>query len=165
MNEISENKQTVSEELNSNQPLIINHEGKAYLITTAKWSNFIAIAGFIMVGVMIVSGISSLLLSPVANEYRDFEIFQYSQVAAISIGLTNIISAVILFFPYLYLYLFSQKTKLGMKSNDQDSLNEGLKNLKRMSKFVGILTIILLAITLLLIPSLFFSIGMLQALI
>jgi len=42
-------------------------------------------------------------------------------------------------------------------------MNEGLKNLKKMAKFVGIVTIISLAVLLLAIPILFISMGVVQA--
>ncbi len=156
--------QTSDKELKPNQPLYISPEGKSYLITTAKWSTFIAIVGFVMLALMIVSGISILILSPVMDEYQDFQAFQYFPASAWAIGLLYLISAVICFFPYYYLYTFSKKVKLGMINDDQQSLNEGLKNLKKTAKFVGIVTIITLALTLLLIPAAIFSIGMIQAL-
>lgn len=51
-----------------------------------------------------------------------------------------------------------------MLKNDQQNLNEGFKNLKKTAKFVGIVTVISLALMLLIIPIMIFSIGMLQAL-
>lgn len=151
-------------ELKPNQPLHISPEGKSYLITTAKWSSFIAIVGFVMLALMIISGVSTLTLSSVIDEYQDFQALQYFPASVYVIGLTNIIVAVICFFPYYYLYTFSKKIKLGMMNDDQHSLNEGLKNMKKTAKFAGIVTIITLALMLLLILAAFFSIGMIQAL-
>ncbi|MFV0392501.1 MAG: DUF5362 family protein [Paludibacteraceae bacterium] len=151
-------------ELNPTQPLIINPEGKSFLITVAKWSNFMAIVGFVMIGLLIISGISVMTLSSVVDEYRDFEMFQYYPMSVVVLGLTNIVVAIISFFPIYYLFQFSEKIRFGMRNNDQESMNVGLKNLKKLTKFSGILTIIYIAIMLLVVPAVLFSIGMIQAL-
>lgn len=152
------------QELKPNQPLIISPEGKTYLISTAKWSAFIAIVGIVLLVFTLISGIFTLFLSAVVDEYRDFDIVQYFPASMFIIGILNIVFAIICFFPFYYLYLFSAKVKKGMVNDDQESLNEGLKNVKKASKFIGILTIVSLALTLLLIPVLIFSIGMIQVL-
>ena len=54
-------------------------------------------------------------------------------------------AAVLLFFPCLYLYKFSIKMQLAVKSVSQENLDESLMNLKSMFKFYGILTIVLLS--------------------
>lgn len=156
--------QSSDNELNPTQPLIINPEGKSFLIIVAKWSNFMAIVGFVVIGLMIISGISTMTLSSVVDEYRDFELFQYYPMSVVALGLTNIIAGLISFFPVYYLFKFSEQMRLGMRNDDQERMNTGLKNLKRMVKFLGILTIIYIVILLLGIPAILFSIGMIQAL-
>ena len=49
-----------------------------------------------------------------------------------------------------------------MINNDQEALIDGLKNLKKLAKFVGIVTIISLALMLLIIPAIIFSVGMMH---
>ena len=56
------------------------------------------------------------------------------------------------------------KTKKAMQNNDLSTLNEGLRNMKNLSTFIGVVTVISLALMLLIIPVIIFSIGMMQAL-
>ena len=51
-----------------------------------------------------------------------------------------------------------------MQNNDLSTLNEGLRNMKNLSTFIGVVTVISLALMLLIIPIIIFSIGMMQAL-
>ena len=53
--------------------------------------------------------------------------------------------AVLYFFPCLFLYRFSVRLKAALRDNDQVKLNQSLKSQKSLFKFVGILTIIVLA--------------------
>ena len=148
----------------SEKSLIVSPEGKSYLLTTAKWSGFIAIVGFAMIGIMVFGSLAAFFISPVLGEYQDFQMFQYMPMPFYFFGIFYLVMALICFFPYYFLYLFSKKIKTGMLKNDQQNLNEGLKNLKKLAKFVGIVTVVSLALMLLIIPIMIFSIGMLQAL-
>ena len=151
-------------EILSEKSLIISSEGKSYLLTTAKWSGFIAIVGFAMIAIMVFGSLVAFFISPLLGEFQDFQMFQYMPMPFYFFGFFYLLMALICFFPYYYLYLFSKKTKTGMLKNDQQNLNEGFKNLKKTAKFVGIVTVISLALMLLIIPIMIFSIGMLQAL-
>jgi predicted ferric reductase len=56
-----------------------------------------------------------------------------------------LVCAGMLFLPCLYLYKFSIKMQLAVKSVNQENFDESLMNLKSMFKFYGILTIVLLS--------------------
>lgn len=145
-------------------PLIIGQKGKSDLLTAAKWSGFIAIVGFVMIAIMVFGSLSAFFISPLMSEYQDFQMLQYMPMPFYFFGIFYLVMAIISFFPYNFLYIFSKKIKKGILNNDQVSLNDGIKNLKNLAKFVGIVTIVSLALLLLLIPIVFFSIGMIQAL-
>lgn len=149
-------------QLPGKESLIVSPEGESYLLTTAKWSSFIAIVGFVMIGIMIFASISMFFLSPLMNEYQDFQMFQYMPMPFLFFGIFYLVMAILSFFPYYFLYIFSKKIKVGMINNDQEALIDGLKNLKKLAKFVGIVTIISLALMLLIIPAIIFSIGMMH---
>lgn len=150
--------------LKSGQSLIINPDGKQKLIATAKWANFIAIVGIIMVIFMVFVSISMILLSSVTDDYQDFQSLQYLPFPISIFGIFYLIMSVIYFFPCYYLFQFAKKIRLGMMFENQERLNEGLSYLKKLAKFVGILTIVLLSLMLLLIPITIISAGMMQAL-
>ena len=151
-------------ETGTDNQLTINAEAKSYLLTTSKWSKFIAIVGFAMIAIMVLGSIAAFFISPVFGEYQDFQSFQYMPMPFYFIGIFYFIMAVIYFFPCNFLYRFSMKTKKAMQNNDLSTLNEGLRNMKNLSTFIGVVTVISLALMLLIIPVIIFSIGMMQAL-
>ncbi|MGZ3959302.1 MAG: DUF5362 family protein, partial [Flavisolibacter sp.] len=57
-----------------------------------------------------------------------------------------IIVAVVYFFPCLFLFRFSAGMKKALNSNSQDELDLAFQNLKSMFKYVGVITIIFLAL-------------------
>ncbi len=144
----------------TDRQLIINTDGKQNLTTTAKWSNFLAIVGFVMVAFMALIGVAILLISPVAGDYEDFQAFEFISFSVL--GILYIIIGVVYFFPSYFLLLFAKKTRNALKYDSQHNLNEGLSYLKKLAKFVGILTIISLALTLFIIPLAFLSAGLMQ---
>ena len=56
-----------------------------------------------------------------------------------------ILFAVLYFFPCLYLLRFSNKMKLALVADDQEMLTDSFRNLKALFRYVGILTLIILA--------------------
>lgn len=120
--------------------VIIDETGKAHFLEMAKWTKFLAIMGFIMMGIMIVAGLfmGSIFASlPV-----------YNTVGALSgIGFAvfyTLISA-IYFYPVYALYKFSTLIKQALAHNDTAIFNEAIAYKKNMYKYMGILMIIILA--------------------
>ena len=64
----------------------------------------------------------------------------------IGIAIIYIIIALVWFFPLLYLLRFANKMKVALNGNDQQALNISFENLKACFRYVGIITIIVLAI-------------------
>lgn len=118
-----------------------------YLGETARWSKFLAIIGFIYCGLLVICGlfIGSIMsaMMPVMGDSG------MSTVGSVFIGVFVIAMSLLLFFPALFLYKFSVKTKQAINSNDQPVLTDALKNLKSFFKFYGIIVIIFLSIYLL----------------
>ena len=98
-------------EILSEKSLIISPEGKSYLLTTAKWSGFIAIVGFAMIAIMVFGSLVAFFISPLLGEFQDFQMFQYMPMPFYFFGFFYLLMALICFFPYYYLYLFSKKIK------------------------------------------------------
>ena len=129
-----------------NPELKLTSEATSYLKTSAGWAKFLAIVNFIGLGFLVLAGIYIFAASSVLFAYTPFPAL-YS-----GLGLFYIIMAVVIFFPTLYLFRFSQKAPLAVNLNDSEILEESLKNMKSYWKFNGIMTIILLAICILAIP-------------
>lgn len=129
------------------EKLTITSDGNSYLTTTAKWATFLSILGFVGTGIMVLVGVFMMFISPMTKLGSTFGI----PVALF--GLLYLLMAVLYFFPAYYLYNFASKTKLALYNNRQDELDEGLKNLKKMFKFLGIMTIIIVSLYLIMIPA------------
>lgn len=63
----------------------------------------------------------------------------------VGMAILYILLAIIWFFLLLYLLRFSNGIKAALHSNDQTALNTSFQNLKSCFKYVGIITIIILA--------------------
>lgn len=121
-------------ELDSDK-LKINNSIKENLITAAKWARFLAIIGFIFTGFM---GIASLFLLVTAMASG---IGMLMLLAVVYIALTGV-----MILPSLYLIRFAGSTEKGLNSNKQGEFDYGIQNLKSLFKFMGIYTIVLIAL-------------------
>jgi hypothetical protein len=143
-----------------NSKIEIGPEGLGYLNTTRKWTMFMAILGFIGIGLMIfgglalsfiMKGVSSAL--PAMEGMEGLEGIEGVDVAGAATGIASgmmmvmfLIIAVIYFFPVLYLFKFSKHTKKALETNDAAELTLGLKNLKSYWLYLGVLVIIALSV-------------------
>lgn len=155
-NEISDKELKVSTRLN------VSTETELYLRSAAKWSFFLAIIGFIIILLQIISGITLFVLSTVQNEYSDFQNLPI-HIPFVFLGVLYLLFAVLCFFPIYNFMTFGNKIKLAFETNDQSALDEGLKDLKRVFKFFGIITIVIISVSIILIPTIMllsFSKGM-----
>lgn len=117
-----------------------NNEVNSYLIETSKWAKFLAIVGFIGMGILIL--ISIFVMFGLSK----FSSFSDSGISMGIIGFIYIILAAIYYFPISYLYQFSKQIKNGVNTNDKASVTSGFQNLKSLFKFMGIFTIVVLSI-------------------
>lgn len=130
--------------------LSIDPVTKTHLSETAKWARFLAIAGMVFMGFAVVAIIafvvylnsSSVFSSdgyPGANPFSN---------AGFSVGIAffYVLLLLIWFFPLLFLLRFANKMKVALAGNDQQALTTSAQNLKICFRYVGIITIIILAI-------------------
>jgi len=121
-------------------PLTINQEINAYLVETAKWGKFLAIMGYIGMGLMVLLAVFVMVIGSALSEMADLPF------PTGAFGLIYILIAVLYYFPVSYLHKFSDQTKQAVLMNDQGNLNSGFANLKSLFKFMGILMIVVLSI-------------------
>lgn len=127
-------------ELQLDQPSI------SHLNEAARWGRFLAILGFIYIGLLIAGGIlyGSIGSSLMSGAGGDAEMPM--RLSGVFISFIFILVALVLFFPMLYLFNFSSKMRRAIRNNDQPILTEAFKNLKSFFRFYGILTIIVLSL-------------------
>ena len=123
----------------------IDQSSRAHLAEAAKWAKFLAIVGFVMCGLIIVlSFFIGALFSTSMSRYGDSAAF--GSGFGIIMTIVYLSFGVLYFFPCLFLFRFANNMIVALNSNEQITLNRSFQNLKIMFRYVGILTIIVLAL-------------------
>lgn len=119
----------------------IDQDSLNYLNTTRKWTMFLAILGFIFVGLMVIIGI-----------FTGFFLTAF-KTASTPLGfpewlafLIILIVAILYFIPILFLFRFSKYTSNAVHLLDKEQLKKAFKNLKSYYVYIGIFTIIIIAL-------------------
>ena len=129
----------------------IDNISRSHLSEAAKWARFLAICGFIFLGLMIIYGIVfSFVIVDMANTMSQVDSTprenSLKDMMRIGMVIFYIFFAVIAFFPYYFLLRFANKMKAALISNDQEALNGSFQNLKILYRYMGILMIISLVL-------------------
>jgi hypothetical protein len=121
----------------------IDYTARSYLLEAARWGKFLAIVGFILIGLMALGFVAIMFnAADIGNQFGALYGLGYGAGILIFYGLMF----ALFFYLNWTLYKFSVKTKLALASLNQEQFNEGLRNLKNMFKIWGICMIVLLAI-------------------
>jgi hypothetical protein len=130
--------------------LCITSVSAGYLKITYKWATFLSILGFIGSGIICLIALAILVVSPFMGSSSKFgSTFGFPMIL---IGVLYLVFGILYFFPAYYLYHFSNKMKVALELNKQETLDESFHNLKKMFRFLGIMTIILISAYLIMIP-------------
>ena len=132
------------ENLENNLPvensMMNNMEIKSYLMETAKWGKFLAIVGYVVMGLLVLLAIVMMFAMSVVSQ------FAQSKFPLWMLGLVYILLAGIYYIPVTYLYKFSVQMQKAIQMQNEGLLTSGFQNLKSLFKFKGIFTIVMLAI-------------------
>lgn len=135
----TENTPTKPEITPQKKNLEITDNITKHLLTAGKWSRFLAILGFIFLGLMVVAAfIMGIILT-----YMPIGQNNALPFPAIWIGFIYLLMAIIFILPLLYLYRFSTFIKRALVSHDQKLLLTAFRNLKAHYRFISILIIVL----------------------
>lgn len=122
--------------------LKLNELSVSSLHEIRKWAKFLAVLLFIGVGLMIIGGIAGLF----AGSMADAASYPSSVLSATPlVMIVFLVIAAIYFIPANYLLKFSNYMKAALLERDEVKLAIALKNLNGHYKFIGILSIILIA--------------------
>ncbi|MCL2289393.1 MAG: hypothetical protein FWC34_01620 [Bacteroidetes bacterium] len=124
--------------------LEVTENSKIYLRNTAPWSKFMAILQFIVVGFMALSALIIIVAGSAMSAYLPISIS--------FIGWIYLALAIVIFIPARYLYRFSQKAVNAVEINNTLELEEAFKNMKSYWKFTGIMTIVVIVLSLTVVP-------------
>ncbi len=121
--------------------LELGQESIKNLDATRKWTMFLSILGFIIVGFILITGL-------VAGTF--FSVFKSEEVG---LGIPEslmvilfIMVAAIYFLPVFFLFRFSRYTRKAIKTGGNEELVKGFRNLRTYFTYIGILAIIVIAI-------------------
>lgn len=124
-----------------NKRIEIEQETLSLLNTTRKWAMFLAIVGFIILGLIVIIGlIAGTFLTAFNSGEKGLGISESLMFVFI------FLLAVIYFIPILFLFRFSKHTSHAVQTLDKLELHKAVKNLKSYFVYIGILIIIILSI-------------------
>ena len=122
----------------------LTSESIAYLHKAAKWGKFISLLGFIMTSLMIVAGI---LMSFVLNSVHINEMAPLnSPFSAKILSIFYVSVAAIFLIPVSFLHAFSNNAIKAVNQGNTDKMTTSLRNLKNLFVFLGISTLVILAL-------------------
>ena len=128
--------------------LSLNDLAVEALRESAKWCMFLAIVGFIFIGLMVIIGaILSVAMAAIPDNNPAFG-GSMGPFMAIKgyFGIIYILLAVLYFFPVYYLFNYAKGIKQAVQSGNSDVLTNALVSLKSHHKFLGIMTIVMIGL-------------------
>lgn len=118
--------------------LLDNRKIHSYLLETAKWGNFLAIIGYVFMGLLALLALFMIFAMSQLLQNQPFPMW--------IMGIIYLALAGVYWFPVTYLYRFSAQMKQAVLRRDESLYASGFANLKSLFKFFGIFTIVVLAL-------------------
>lgn len=123
--------------------LQLDHPSTAYLGEAAKWAKFLAIMGFIFCALMVIAALfaGSMMSTMMSSAGGGLG----SVFGGGFITVLYLLGAALYFFPCLYLFRFALQMQEALRNREQNKLQGSFRSLKSCFRFVGILTIVIIA--------------------
>lgn len=121
--------------------LHVDTETHLHLKETAMWAKFLGVIGFIFSGLVLLGALFAGTLIAALMKSSPYNIYRNTAAPGME-GLITFVYLVLAFIGFiisLFIFRFGSKTKTALLHNDQLSLNTGLKNLKYVFRFYGII--------------------------
>ena len=123
---------------------VVTEASRRFLSETAKWAKFLAIVGFVFLGLFLIFGLFFGSIMGAATSGLE-DVGPIGAAGAAGFGLIYVVLSLLYFFPSFFLYRFATRTTAALAASDSEALAHGLGQLKSSFKFIGVLTIIMLA--------------------
>ena len=121
--------------------LELNPEGLGYIENIRKWALFLSILGFIFVGFCALVGVGASLAIGLLARGSELR-----AVPSFFLMLFYPVMGLVYFFPIFYLYRFAVYAKQGVQTMSPSAITLALGYLKKHYTFIGILTIVAIAL-------------------
>jgi hypothetical protein len=123
------------------QGTVINETAKYNLLEAARWGKFLAVVGFVTMGLMIGAGLfMGAFMATISAAQGGYPL------SPAFFAVFYVILAAIYFYPVYALLKFSNLTKRALQGNDHDIFAQATGHLKGMLKYMGIWTIVIICI-------------------
>jgi len=123
--------------------LELDETTKATFKEMIRWTKFLAIVGFIALGLIVAAGFFLAMTMSTLNTVYSSQLGSLGGTAVIMI---YVLIAGIYFYPTYALYKYSTGMKNALAHNDKTKFNAALIHLKNVFKYMGVLMIIGLCI-------------------
>lgn len=135
----------------------LNENSKIYLRQTVRWTNFLAILGFIGTGFMILFALIMILGGGAISQYSGQLPIKGMAIGYSLFGVIYLAISILYFYPVFCLYKFGRLMKYGIMSENEVQITEAFRYQRNMYRFMGILVLIVIGIYTLMIISLAFA--------
>ena len=129
--------------------LSIDSATRTNLLETAKWARFLAIVGFVFLGLMVAGSIIAITFMAGTLGARDSGLsgsFYMLSTFGAGIAVFYVMIAILCFFPLLFLLRFANRMRTAIRGNDQQALQVSTQNLKVFFSYIGIIAIVVLSL-------------------
>ncbi len=122
----------------------IDPETRTNLAEAARWARFLAISGFILLGVGVTIAAYSAIETTDTSVQNNLNEGGTAEFAGMILGF--IVMGLIPFFALLFVLRFSNAMNKALSAKDQNRLNTSFKTLKIYFRYMGIITVIFLVL-------------------
>lgn len=125
--------------------LEVDDTAKAYMLEGARWGKFIAIVGFILIGIFII--IFASLMVTMSSVFSGMDSMPGNRMpfSPVMLFFIYIIIALLGIYPTFSLFKYSQKVKSSINTMNAVDFNTAFRHLRNLLKFYGIMMIVGLA--------------------
>ena len=120
--------------------MIVNESMKADLLSAAKWTKFLCILGCIGAGLLVLLAFAMIVFGTAAASLNPAMPF------GALMGVVYLIFAAIYIYPLIKGFQFANATKTACLFNNESELARGFSGLSSLIRYLGILTIVVMAI-------------------
>jgi hypothetical protein len=119
---------------------VLNNAALFYLKSASPWLRFIGVINYIVCGLMAAGGLITLIAAPLLAD------FDAGGEMGFLIGISYMVSALIMFFPARFMYSFGSRLRNYFLSGAEKEIELAFKYNKSYWKYYGVITIIILAL-------------------
>lgn len=128
------------------QNIVVDDMSGAYMHEIGRWGKFLAILGFIGIGLMVIASVAVMFVFSKLPTYGAAGGDVYGTAMGGMLGVLYLFFAGIYVYPTWTLYKYSTCIKRALANKDQQEFNDAFRYLKSSFKFIGIFMIIILSL-------------------